>query len=111
MSFRIYHFSIKIRQGDKVQEYEEIIVLKFGSKNEYIGILVNSLSDIPEVQIDRIKPLQEYIIGNGTLIESVVFPRKETCNEEILSILSIKKINNGLVSPNQTHMVQKSLSA
>ncbi|MDA3908185.1 MAG: chemotaxis protein CheW [Sulfurimonas sp.] len=98
-------------QGESVQEYEEIVILKFGSEDGYIGILVNSLSDIPEVHTDRIKPLQEYIIGNGTLIESVVFPIKEVSNEDILSILSIKKINNGLVSPNRTHMIPQNLSA
>lgn len=98
-------------QGDKVQEYEEIVVVKFGSKDGYIGVLVNSLGDIPEVQIERIKPLEEYIIGNGTLIKSVIFPKGKTSNEEILSILSIEKINDGLVRPNQTYMIPQNLSA
>jgi chemotaxis signal transduction protein len=98
-------------QVDMDKEYEEIVILKFGSKDNYIGILVNSLSDIPEVHTDNIRPLQEYIIGNGTLIKSMVFPSKQTSNEQVLSILSIDKINENLVSPNETYMIPHTLSA
>ena len=95
---------------DNTQEYEEIVILKFGTQGEYIGMLVNSLSDIPEVHIDSIRPLQEYIIGSGTLIQSVVFP-EDSSSKEVLSILSIEKINHSLVQPNQTHMIPKRLPA
>ncbi|MFA6191035.1 MAG: chemotaxis protein CheW [Sulfurimonas sp.] len=93
------------------QKYEEIVVLKFGKEGGYIGILVNSLSDIPEIRIDDIKPLQEYVIGNGTLIQSIVFPSKESGSKDVLSILSIEKINSSLVEPNQTHMIPRTKSA
>ena len=91
------------------QEYKEIVILSFG-KDGYIGILVNSLSDIPEVHIDSIRPLQEYVIGNGTLVQSVVFP-KDPSSKDVLSILSIEKINSSLVEPNQTHMIPRNISA
>lgn len=97
--------------SDNDKEYEEIVILKFGSKNNYIGILVNSLNDIPEVHTERIRPLQEYIVGNGTLIKSMVFPKEKTNNEQVLSILSIEKINDNLVSPNETYMIPQNLSA
>ncbi|MCX6076128.1 MAG: chemotaxis protein CheW [Campylobacterales bacterium] len=93
------------------QKYEEIIVLKFGKEGGYIGILVNSLSDIPEIRIDDIRPLQEYVIGNGTLIQSIVFPSKESSSKDVLSILSIEKINSSLVEPNKTHMIPRTKSA
>lgn len=95
---------------DIEQEYEEIIILKYGNEGGYIGILVNSLSDIPEVDMNSIKPLQEYIIGNGTLVQSVVFPKDQT-SKEVLSILSIEKINTQLVEPNSKDVSIKKISA
>ena len=94
---------------DNEQEYKEIVILKFG-KDGYIGILINSLSDIPEVDIESIRALQEYVIGNGTLVQSVVFP-KDPSSKDVLSILSIEKINSRLVEPNQTHMIPRNISA
>jgi len=88
-----------------VDEYQEIVIVKFGD-NGYIGLLVNSLRDIPEVDTNSIKPLNEYVIGNGTLIQSVVFP-KDTTSKDVLSILSIEKLSTNLVEPYQTHMVPK----
>lgn len=98
-------------QEDNKQKYEEIVVLKFGDEGGYIGILVNSLSDIPEVQVDDIRPLQEYVIGNGTLVKSIVFPSNKSSATDVLSILSIEKINNSLVEPNQSYMTPKDISA
>ena len=83
--------------------YEEIIVLKFG-ENGYIGILVNSLSTIPTIKKENIRPLDEYVIGNGTLIQSIVFPTKGAPSSETLSIINIEKIQRNLVQPNLTHM-------
>lgn len=93
------------------EEYEEIVVLKFGDNGGYIGILVNALSDIPEVAENDIRPLQEYVIGNGTLVKSIVFPSKNSTSKDVLSILSIEKINSSLVEPNQSHMTPRSISA
>ncbi len=90
--------------------YNEIVILKFDEKN-YIGILVHSLGDIPEIEIGRIRPLQEYIIGAGTLVDSVVFPAKSSQNKEVLSLLSIEKIYAQLVRPNKSHMIPRALSA
>ena len=98
-------------QEEGRKPYEEIVILKFGKSDNYIGILVNALGDIPEVHADRIKPLQEYIIGNGTLAKSVVFPHKDSRERDVLTILSVDKINNELVKPEQTHMIPKTLTA
>lgn len=91
--------------------YKEIVIVKFGREDNYIGILVNDLGDIPEVHIDRIKPLQEYIIGSGTLAKSVVFPHKDSRAKDVLTILSVDKINNELVRPEQTHMIPQTITA
>lgn len=91
--------------------YKEIVIIKFGRDDSYIGILVNALGDIPEVHMDRIKPLQEYIIGSGTLAKSVIFPHKDSREKDVLTILSIDKINSELVKPEQTHMIPKTLTA
>jgi len=87
--------------------YTEVIILKYGEKG-YIGILVNSLKNIASVELENIKPLDEYIIGNGTLIQSVVFPSKDAQSQDVLSILNIEKIQANLVEPNLTHMTKKS---
>jgi len=101
----------KFIQEESDEPYEEVIILKYGAEDKYLGILVNSLSDIPEVHLDRIKPLEEYIIGNGTLAKSVVFPAKGTREQDVLTIISIDKINRELLSPNQTYMIPQELEA
>ncbi len=98
-------------QEETEKPYEEIVILKFGGDDSYIGILVNALGDIPEVHVDRIKPLQEYIIGSGTLAKSVVFPHKDSKSKDVLTILSIDKINNELVRPEKTHFIPKAITA
>jgi len=90
--------------------YKEIVIMKFGRDDSYIGILVNDLGDIPEVHMDRIKPLKEYIIGSGTLAKSVVFPHKDSKEKDVLTILSVDKINNELVKPEQTHMIPRTIT-
>lgn len=90
-------------QEKSKEPYEEIIIVKYGTKG-YIGILANSLSNIPSVDINNIKPLDEYIIGNGTLIQSIVFPSRNDPSQEALSILNIEKIQTNLVEKNLSHM-------
>lgn len=96
----------KFIQEKHSREYEEIIILKFGERG-YIGILVNSLNSISTVKLENIRPLDEYIIGNGTLIQSIVFPSKGALSKEALSILNIEKIQSTLVEPNLTNMKER----
>ena len=83
--------------------YEEIIILRFGEKG-YIGILANALRSIPSIKNENIKTLDEYVIGNGTLVTSMVFPPKDAPSQEVLSILNITKIQESLVAPNLSYM-------
>jgi len=79
--------------------YSEIVIVKAGTKKEYIGILVTALGDIPEVEKSRIKDLNEYIVGSNTLISSVVFPLNNAEQSEPLTLIDIKKIDKTLVEP------------
>jgi chemotaxis signal transduction protein len=98
-------------QEENPQPYNEIVIMKFGSDDRFIGILVNSLGDIPSVHVERVRPLEEYIVGSGTLVKSVVFPPKGAVGKEVLTILSIDKINAQLVQPEQTHMIPRTIPA
>ena len=98
-------------QEDVDKPYKEIVIIKFGSDDRFIGIMVHSLGDIPSVSPDRIRPLEEYIVGSGTLVKSVVFPPKDSNKKEVLTILSIEKINRQLVEPEQTHMIPRRIPA
>ncbi len=82
-----------------VEEYSEIVIVKNPEENSenYIGILVNSLGDIPEISKSRIKKLDKHLLGNYTLINSVVTPLEDSKNERLLSILDINKLKENLV--------------
>lgn len=92
----------KFIQGESLCNYEEIIVVKFG-KDGYIGVLASALGPIESVAPDSIKMLDEYIIGNGTLVESVVFTPNHNNTKEPLSILNVAKIQKQLVQPNLSY--------
>ena len=66
----------KFLQEEIKDEYKEIIIIKYGDPVHYLGIFVNSLDEIPEILTDNIKDLHNEIIGDGTLVESIIFPDK-----------------------------------
>lgn len=82
-----------------VTEYNEIVIVEnfIDDSDNYIGILVNTLGDIPEIQSNRIKNLDEHLLGNCTLINSIVTPLENTKYDKLLSILDIKNIKDNLV--------------
>jgi chemotaxis signal transduction protein len=89
---------------DILEDYEEIVLIKFGSRDSMIGILVTSLGDIPEIEKSKIKTLDSYMVGNGTLVASMVFPDQDEKSADILSILSSERIYGELIRPQQSHM-------
>jgi len=89
---------------DILEDYEEIVLIKFGSRDSMIGILVTSLGDIPEIEKNKVKTLDSYMVGNGTLVESMVFPEQDEKSTDVLSILSSERIYSELVRPQQSHM-------
>jgi chemotaxis signal transduction protein len=91
---------IKKFLGETVdREYKEVVIIKHFDKNSenYIGILVNELGDIPEVPKTRIKKIDNYLLGNCTLINSVVVPDEKEKEAKILSILDIGMLKDNLV--------------
>tara|TARA_R110002033_G_scaffold137842_1_gene176922 strand:+ start:3013 stop:5571 length:2559 start_codon:yes stop_codon:yes gene_type:complete len=81
------------------EEYKEVVIIKHFDKDSenYIGILVNELGDIPEVSKARIKKIDNYLLGNCTLINSVVVPSEGSKEDKLLSILDIEMLKNNLV--------------
>lgn len=80
------------------QAYEEIVIVKdYDNDESYIGILVNSLGDIPEVNQSRIKTIDNKILGNCTLITSIVTPLENVSYNKLLSLLDVKKLKEHLV--------------
>ncbi len=63
------------------------------------------MGDIPSIRLDEIRPLQEYIIGNGTIVESVIFPEDKKNAKDVLSVLSVDKIYWELVRPEKTTFI------
>lgn len=84
---------------ETIGEYKEIVIVKnYDEQSEnYIGILVNSLGDIPEISKTRIKKLDNHLLGKYTLINSVVTPLENSKNEKLLSILDISRLKENLV--------------
>lgn len=81
------------------EDYKEIVIVKNfdTSSDNYIGIMVNSLGDIPEVAKDRVKAIDSHLLGNCTLINSIVTPLENTQYDKLLSILDISKLKDNLV--------------
>lgn len=92
---------------ENIPEYSSVVILKGRTQRDYIGILVNSLGDIPSIPTDKIHPLQDYIVGDGTLVQGVVFPPDRKSAKDVLSILSVERIYYELVKPKQTYLIEK----
>ncbi|ADG92710.1 CheW protein [Arcobacter nitrofigilis DSM 7299] len=91
---------IKNFLDEKVEdEYKEVVIIKHFDKDSenYIGILVNELGDIPEVPKSRIKKIDNYLLGNCTLINSVIVPLEGSKDDKLLSILDIEMLKNNLI--------------
>ncbi|WP_304546219.1 chemotaxis protein CheW [Sulfurimonas microaerophilic] len=97
----------KFLQEKDVEEYQEIVIIKYGEHDTYMGILVNSLGIIAEVADDNVNQLHNEIIGAGTLIDSLVFPSGDNPGKDVLSILSLDKIMTELISPEYSKMIHK----
>ncbi|QOP41641.1 chemotaxis protein CheW [Sulfurimonas marina] len=97
----------KFLQEKDVEEYQEIVIIKYGEHDTYMGILVNSLGIIAEVADDNVNQLHNEIIGAGTLIDSLVFPSGDNPGKDVLSILSLDKIMTELISPEYSKLIHK----
>jgi chemotaxis signal transduction protein len=100
----------KFLQEDVQDNYQEIVIIKYGTTPQhYLGIFVNTLEYIPAIAVQNIKSLHNEIIGDGTLIESIVFPQNQSSSKDVLSILCVDKIISELVKPEQSRMIHKQI--
>ena len=97
----------KFLQEKNVGKYQEIIIIRHEESDIYLGVLVNSLGSIVEVSKDSVNALHKEIIGGGTLVDSLVFPRGNSSGKEVLSIISLDKITTELVSPEYNKLIHK----
>ncbi|MFT7860563.1 MAG: chemotaxis protein CheW [Sulfurimonas sp.] len=97
----------KFLQEKDVESYQEIVIIKYGEHDTYLGILVNTLGIIAEVSEESVNQLHNEIIGSGTLIDSLVFPAGDNPGKDVLSILSLDKIMKELVSPEYSKLIHK----
>ena len=100
----------KYLQEELKEDYKEIVIIKYGTPETYLGILVNCLEDISEVSVTNIKILQDEIVGDGTLVDSVVFPDEASSSKDVLSVLSVDKIIKKLVRPEQSRMLHRQVA-
>ena len=85
---------------DVPNQYKEVVIIKHfdESSENYVGILINELGNIPEIAKSKIKPLEKYLLQDCTLISSVVVPEEEKMKDEkVLSILDIGLLKERLI--------------
>ena len=91
---------VKMFLDENVKEkYKEVVIISYfdGNSEGYLGILINELGDIPEVPKSRIKKIEKYLLGNCTLVNSVVVPDEKDKQTKLLSILDIEMLKDNLI--------------
>ncbi len=83
---------------DIQSEYKDIVIINYagGANSHYVGLLVNSLDDIVDVEADKIKPIENHLISGGALIESIVVTDNSYSNDNLLTLLNIEKLGDEL---------------
>jgi len=97
MAVSVLDISSFIKQKSE-NEYKEIIIVNYdgAGQNHYIGLLVDSLSDIVDVKTNKIKPIESHLIAGGSLIESIVATEDLATNSNLLTLLNITKLGQEL---------------
>jgi chemotaxis signal transduction protein len=85
-----------IKEESKAQ-IQEIIMMRYSGagENHYIGILVDKLENVIDIETNRIKKIESHFISGGALIESIVSLDKNNHDNQdtkLLTILNISKI-------------------
>lgn len=87
--------------GRVVQSDEsQVVVLRLNEDNEYLGLLVDGLGEIPELPNSRIEKLSTMFTGEGLLGDSIVKPENGS-GRELLIVLSAEAIRNRLLTSGQ----------
>ncbi len=71
---------------------KQIVVLKDAREDEFIGLLVDQLGEIPEVPLERIEKLGAMMGGADQLADSMVKKREGESNSQMLVLLSVERV-------------------
>ncbi len=82
------------------EAYSDIVIIKYKNavQKHYVGILVNRLGNINEVDSNKIKPIENHFISGGTLIQSIVILDNQEENKKLLTILNLEKLSDTFIS-------------
>ena len=85
-------------QEKRDSEYTDIIIVNFdeSAPEQCVGILIDNLSGIADIKLDKIKPIENHLINGGALIESIVALEKEHFDNKLLTLLNIEKLKQEL---------------
>lgn len=83
-----------IEESKQASKNKDIVIVRYkgGHQEHTIGIVVDSLGDIMSVPTNKISVLASFLIGGGALIQSVVVPPVNNCQDNLLTVLNIEKI-------------------
>lgn len=70
----------------------QIVVLRDEREEEFMGILVDHLGEIPEVPVDRIEKLSSMMGGESQLADSMVKKREGEPGSQMLVLLSVERV-------------------
>ncbi len=70
----------------------QIVVVRESEEQEYLGILVDSLGEIPEVPAHRIEKISAMLAGDNMLAESIVKSEADGHLGEMLVVLAPERI-------------------
>lgn len=86
-------------QEQNEQPYTDIVIVKYkdATKKHYVGILVNRLGNINEIDATKIKPIESHFITGGTLIQSIVILDNQLENKKLLTILNLEKLSDRFI--------------
>ncbi|WP_200414427.1 chemotaxis protein CheW [Arcobacter sp. FWKO B] len=81
------------------EPYTEIVIVKYkeATQYHYVGILVNRLGNISEVNTTKIKPIEKHFITGGTMIQSVVVHDGPNASQKLLTILNLEKLSSTFI--------------
>jgi len=88
-----------VKTHDSSTLYSDILIIKYGQGafERLLGILVDYLGDIIEIEKSKITPIDKFFISNGALMHGIVVPDGKSNHSQALTILNIEKIGKELV--------------
>jgi chemotaxis signal transduction protein len=74
-----------------------VVKYKDAIQKHYVGMLVNRLGNINEIDSTKIKPIESHFITGGTMIQSIVILDNQMENKKLLTILNLEKLSDRFI--------------